>query len=85
MRGFRSRFSRRLVGLRTTKLLVAREKKTLGTQGICPTMRHKNLEGGGGGGLIFAILPAIHKNKFPQIKITAKIFLAKIYSRVNIL
>ena len=45
----------------------------------------RNLEGGGGGGLIFAILPAIHKNKFPQIKITAKFFPAKIYSRVNIL
>ena len=45
----------------------------------------RNLEGGGGGSLIFAILPAIHKNKFPQIKITAKIFPAKIYSRVNIL
>ena len=46
----------------------------------------RNLEGGrGGGGLIFAILPAIHKNKFPEIKITANIFPAKIYSRVNIL
>ena len=30
--------------------------------------------GGGGGGLIFAIFPAIHKNKFPRIKITAKKF-----------
>ena len=35
--------------------------------------------------LIFAIFPAIRKNKFPQIKITANIFPAKIYSRVNIL
>ena len=29
---------------------------------------------------IFAIFPAIHKNKFPQIKITANIFPVKIYS-----
>ena len=29
---------------------------------------------------IFAIFPAIHKNKFPKIKITANIFSAKIYS-----
>ena len=35
--------------------------------------------------LIFAIFPAIRKNQFPQIKITAKIFPAKIYTRVNIL
>ena len=35
--------------------------------------------------LIFAIFPAIRKNKFPQIKITANNFPAKIYSRVNIL
>ena len=28
----------------------------------------------GGEGLIFAIFPAIHKNKFPRIKITAKKF-----------
>ena len=35
--------------------------------------------------LIFAVFPAIRKNKFPSIKITANIFLAKIYSRVNIL
>ena len=34
--------------------------------------------------LIFAIFPAIGKNKFPQIKITANIFPQKIYSRVNI-
>ena len=34
--------------------------------------------------LIFAIFPAIGKNKFPQIKITANIFPKKIYSRVNI-
>ena len=34
---------------------------------------------------IFAVFPAIRKNKFPQIKITANIFPAKIYSRVNIL
>ena len=34
---------------------------------------------------IFAIFPAIRKNKFPQIKITANIFTAKIYSEVNIL
>ena len=33
----------------------------------------------------FAVFPAIRKNKFPQIKITANIFPAKIYSRVNIL
>ena len=37
------------------------------------------------GVLIFAIFRAIRKNQFPQIKITAKIFPAKIYSRVNIL
>ena len=35
--------------------------------------------------IIFAILPAICRNKFPQIKITTNIFPAKIYSRVNIL
>ena len=35
--------------------------------------------------LIFAVFPAIRKNKFPSIKITRNIFLAKIYSRVNIL
>ena len=35
--------------------------------------------------LIFAILPAIRRNKFPQIKITTNIFPAKIYFRVNIL
>ena len=35
--------------------------------------------------LNLAIFPAIHKNKFPQIKITTNIFPAKIYSRVNIL
>ena len=34
---------------------------------------------------IFAVFPAIGKNKFPQIKNTANIFPAKIYSRVNIL
>ena len=34
---------------------------------------------------IFAVFPAIRKNKFPQTKITANIFPAKIYSRVNIL
>ena len=34
---------------------------------------------------IFAVFPAIRKNKFPQIKITANIFPAKIYFRVNIL
>ena len=32
--------------------------------------------------LIFAIFPAMLKNKFSQIKITANIFPAKIYSRV---
>ena len=35
--------------------------------------------------LIIAVFPAIRKNKFPPIKITANIFLAKIYSGVNIL
>ena len=35
--------------------------------------------------LIFAINRAIRKYKFPQIKITANIFPAKIYSRVYIL
>ena len=34
---------------------------------------------------IFAVFPAIHKNKFPQIKIIAHTFSAKIISRVNIL
>ena len=34
---------------------------------------------------IFAVFPAIRKNKFPQIKITANFFPAKIYSRVTIL
>ena len=33
----------------------------------------------------FAVFPAIHKNKFPRIPITANIFPAKSYSRVNIL
>ena len=35
--------------------------------------------------LIFAFFPAIRKNKFPQIKVTANIFPAKICSRVNAL
>ena len=35
--------------------------------------------------LIFVIFPAIRKNKFLQIKITANIFHSKIHSRVNIL
>ena len=35
--------------------------------------------------LIFAIFPTIPKNKFPQKLITANIFPAKIYSRVNAL
>ena len=35
--------------------------------------------------LVFAIFPAIRKNKFPQIKITTNIFPTKIYSRENIL
>ena len=35
--------------------------------------------------LIFAVFKKKKKNKFPSIKITANIFLAKIYSRVNIL
>ena len=35
--------------------------------------------------LIFEVFPAICKNKFPQIKDTADIFPAKIYSTVNIL
>ena len=35
--------------------------------------------------LIFVIFPAICKNKFPQIKITASIFSTKIYSGENIL
>ena len=35
-------------------------------------------------GYNFAICPAIRKNKFPQIKITANIFPTKIYSRINI-
>ena len=34
---------------------------------------------------IFAVFPAICKNKFPQIKIIAHTFSAKIISRVNIL
>ena len=34
---------------------------------------------------IFAVFPAIRKNKFPRIPITANIFPAKSYSRVNIL
>ena len=34
---------------------------------------------------IFAVFPVIRKNKFPRITITANIFPAKIYSRVNIL
>ena len=34
---------------------------------------------------IFAVFPAIRKNKFPQIQITTNIFPAKIYSKVNIL
>ena len=33
----------------------------------------------------FCDFPAIRKNKFPQIKITANIFPAKIYSGLNIL
>ena len=33
---------------------------------------------------MFAFFPAIHKNKFPQIKIMANIFLVKIYSGVNL-
>ena len=35
--------------------------------------------------LIFAIFPAVLKNKLPQNIITADIFPAKLYSRVNIL
>ena len=68
MGGFRFRFDQP-----KTKLLVAREKKNSATQGICPTVRHETL-GGGGGGIIFAIFPANHKKKFPRIKITAKKF-----------
>ena len=34
--------------------------------------------------LIFAVFPAIRKNKFPQTKITANIFPAIIYSRENL-
>ena len=34
--------------------------------------------------LIFTVFPAIRKNKFPQIKITANIFPAIIYSRENL-
>ena len=34
--------------------------------------------------LIFAIFPAIGKNKFPQMEIIANIFSAKMYSGVNI-
>ena len=34
---------------------------------------------------IFAVFPAIRKNMFPQIRITANSFPAKIYSRLNIL
>ena len=34
---------------------------------------------------IFGVFSAIRKNKFPQMKITANIFPAKIYSSVNIL
>ena len=33
---------------------------------------------------VFAVFSVIRKNKFPQIKMTANIFPAKIYSRVNI-
>ena len=66
MGGFRFRFSRRQSSSSHAR------KKNSGTQGICPTVRHETL--GGGGGLIFAIFPAIHKNKFPRIKITAKKF-----------
>ena len=33
--------------------------------------------------LTFAIFSAIRKNKFPQMKITANIFSANIYPRVN--
>ena len=33
----------------------------------------------------FCGFSSVRKNKFPSIKITANIFLAKIYSRVNIL
>ena len=35
--------------------------------------------------LIFAVFPAIRKNRFRQIKITTNIFSAKIYSNVDIL
>ena len=35
--------------------------------------------------LIFAVFPAIRKNRFPPIKITVNIIFSKIYSRVNIL
>ena len=35
--------------------------------------------------LMFAVFPAIRQNTFPRITITANIFPAKIYSRVNIL
>ena len=35
--------------------------------------------------LIFVVFPAIRKNKFLQIKITANFFPTKIYSRVNFL
>ena len=35
--------------------------------------------------LRFCVFSAIHKNKLPQLKITAKHFPAKIYSGVNIL
>ena len=34
---------------------------------------------------IFAVFPAIRKNMFPQIRITANSFPAKIYCRLNIL
>ena len=34
--------------------------------------------------LFFAIFSVVRKNKFPQIKITANIFPANIFSRVNI-
>ena len=53
-------------------------EKNSGTQGICPTVRHPPPPPPPP--LFFAIFPAIHKNKFPRIKITAKKF-----SRTNLL
>ena len=82
MRGFRFRFSRRLVGLLVEAPRRTREKKPLVPR-VYVLPRGPKFRGGEGGGvLIFAIFPGIHKNKFLQIKITAKIFPAKIYSRV---